>query len=73
MADTTLKVVAASPNMVSGIKSVGTPIDELWLFSKQCKAEDMLCEAIGGFALRPERLAVCTTIQSNESPAKVFR
>ncbi|EKI08786.1 putative large terminase subunit, partial [Escherichia coli EC96038] len=52
--DTTLKVVAADPNTVSGIKSVGTLIDELWLFGKQYKAEDMLREAIGGLASRPE-------------------
>ncbi len=67
--DTTLKVVAADPNTVSGIKSVGTLIDELWLFGKQYKAEDMLREAIGGLASRPEGFVVYTTTQSNEPPA----
>ncbi|HHL9690985.1 TPA: terminase large subunit, partial [Escherichia coli] len=61
------------PNTVSGIKSVGTLIDELWLFGKQCKAEDMLREAIGGLASRPEGFVVYTTTQSNEPPAGVFR
>ncbi|WP_270374037.1 terminase large subunit domain-containing protein, partial [Escherichia coli] len=65
--------VAADPNTVSGIKSVGTLIDELWLFGKQYKAEDMLREAIGGLASRPEGFVVYTTTQSNEPPAGVFR
>ncbi|EKI14053.1 aldehyde dehydrogenase domain protein, partial [Escherichia coli EC96038] len=54
-------MVAADPNTVSGIKSVGTLIDELWLFGKQYKAEDMLREAIGGLASRPEGFVVYTT------------
>ena len=71
--DTTLKVVAADPNTVSGIKSVGTLIDELWLFGKQHNSDDMLREAIGGLASRPEGFVMYTTTQSNDPPAGVFR
>lgn len=71
--DTTLKVVAADPNTVSGIKSVGTLIDELWLFGKQHNSEDMLREAVGGMASRPEGFVMYTTTQSNEPPAGLWR
>ena len=71
--DTTLKVVADDPNTVSGIKSVGTLIDELWLFGKQHNSEDMLREAVGGMASRPEGFVMYTTTQSNEPPAGVFK
>ena len=68
-----LKVIAADEKTAAGKKSVGTLIEELWLFGKMPNAKEMFREALGGLASRKEGFTIYITTQSDEPPAGIFK
>jgi len=74
----THRTMGATLAVITGDSATGSKagvvlIDELWEFGYQADAADVLREATGGLASRPEGFVLYLTTQSDKPPAGLFK
>lgn len=67
-----LSVKSADAEVLGGQKATSIFVDELWLFGKKASAKNILSEATGSMAARPDGFAIYASTQSDDQPAGVF-
>lgn len=67
------RVYAADTDTVAGKIWAFVILEELWQLSKRAGAEDMILEALGGQASRPEGVVISITTESDEEPVGVYK
>lgn len=67
------RVYAADTDAISGKKWAFVIFEELWLLAKRRGASDMMLEATGGQASRPEGVVISITTESDEEPVGEYK
>lgn len=67
------RVYAADTDAISGKKWAFVILEELWLLAKRKGASDMILEATGGQASRPEGIVISITTESDEEPVGEYK
>lgn len=67
------RVYAADTDTVAGKIWAFVILEELWQLAKRNGAEDLILEALGGQASRPEGVVISITTESDNDPVGVYR
>jgi phage terminase large subunit-like protein len=67
------RVYAADTDTVAGKVWAFVIFEELWLLAKRRGAEDLMLEATGGQASRPEGVVISITTESDDEPVGIYK